>query len=46
VNWCLQNEETCRSIAEAGRRFAESLTFDTEMVAATDAFIAVARRVE
>jgi hypothetical protein len=43
VKWCLQNEETCRTIAETGRRFAESLGFEVEMAAAADAFIAVAR---
>lgn len=42
VTWCLKHESACRKIADAGRRLAESMTFDSEMTAAARTFLSVA----
>jgi hypothetical protein len=42
VQWCLRNERACHKIADAGRRLAESMTFEAEMASAANAFVSVA----
>jgi hypothetical protein len=42
MQWCLKNERACRKIADVGRRFAEALSFDTEMAAAAQTFLSAA----
>ena len=42
VQWCLKHEETCRKIAEAGHKLAESLGFEQEMAVAAKALVSVA----
>jgi hypothetical protein len=46
VQWCLRNERASHEIASAGRRLAESLSFDTEMSRATQTFLSVAQAMD
>jgi hypothetical protein len=43
VQWCLRHERDCRKIADSGRSLAESLTFDTQIAEAANAFLSVAK---